>query len=369
MPAQSQTAGSNPRKRFRTTADLSEEQIQHKRVVDRRNQQAFRQRTRDSFRSLKEEHVQLQEKCEGLESELAAARDRIEALTGCIRSMQGLASTALSESGAANIELGPVHMSPQSALTQPDHLTPSATEQVLRATAASSSTSPHNIPEGQSPQSLPYTNAGEVRTSHDSPHPNACQSSDMALTEHRAPPENVLEDRPLETHLTPREPSTHVQYAFSSPSSIITNLTTVPWQQATGSGAAYLTVPPFLEPTCPLDQILLDFLRKSHRMILQGATTDAAVGPNWLSVRSLLHHDQATPTNPLNTIMSHVLNTFTHVGLVEKLAFFYLMSHTMRAGRPLPTVFVLLVLTSPFSGWCTQRRRAIPPCPLGFVLQ
>lgn len=368
MPAQPQSAGPTPRKRFRTTADLSDEQIQHKRIVDRRNQQAFRQRARDSFRSLKEEHAQLEEKCEGLESELATARDRIEVLTGCIRSMQGLASTVLGESSMANSEMGPVHMPPQPTLTHGDHSTPSATGQTLHATAPSASTSPHHIAEGQSPRSLPYTNPGEGRVSHDNSHSNACQSSDMALTEHQAPQENSLEDRPLETHLTPGGPSTHVQYAFSSPSSIITNLTTVPWQQATGSGAAYLTVPSFLEPTCPLDQILLDFLRKSHRMILQGATTDAAVGPNWLSVRSLLHRDQATPANPLNTIMSHVLNTFTHVGVVEKLAFFYLMSHTMRVGISLPMVFVLLALTV-LSGWCTQRRRAILLCRLGFVLQ
>jgi hypothetical protein len=286
---------------------------------------------------LKEKHAQLQEKCDELESELATARGRIEALTGCIRSMQGLASTALSESSAASIEMDPVHMSRhQSALAQPDHLTPSATEQALRTT------SPHNITEGQSPQNSLHTNPGQGRASHDSSHSNACQSSDMTLTEHQAPLENVLEDRPLETHLTPGGPNTDVQYAFSSPSSIITNLTTVPWQQATGSGAAYLTVPSFLEPTCPLDQILLDFLRKSHRMILQGATTDAAVGPNWLSVRSLLHRDQVTPESPLNTIMSHVLNTFTHVGVVEKLAFFYLMSHTMRVGLPLMMVLALL---------------------------
>jgi hypothetical protein len=50
-----------PKKRNRAVSDLTEEQIQQKRRIDRQAQRAFRQRTRDRISDLERHTVELQE--------------------------------------------------------------------------------------------------------------------------------------------------------------------------------------------------------------------------------------------------------------------------------------------------------------------
>lgn len=89
-------------------------------------------------------------------------------------------------------------------------------------------------------------------------------------------------------------------------------------------------MPVYSAPTCPLDQILLDFFQKRRRFPLDGTNVETAVGLEKLSVKALINKDEVDKVDPLSGIMSRVLTTFAHVGLTEKLAFFYLMTHTMR---------------------------------------
>lgn len=58
--------------------------------------------------------------------------------------------------------------------------------------------------------------------------------------------------------------------------------------------------------------------------------TEAVSGTDTMSVKALMHPDQVESAHPIGAIMSRVLITFAHVDMVEKLAFFYLMSRTMR---------------------------------------
>lgn len=78
------------RKRSRVVAALSDEQIRHKRTIDRKAQRAFRQRNKDNLKSLEQQFTQLQETCRGLEAELTSAKQHNATLVQCIESMQDL---------------------------------------------------------------------------------------------------------------------------------------------------------------------------------------------------------------------------------------------------------------------------------------
>lgn len=95
--AQSVLPGSS-KKRSRTISNLTEEQIQHKRNVDRRAQRAFRQRTKDCIVNLEQQFSQLQETANQREQELLAAREQNKSLTNYLEAILELVSTALSHS-------------------------------------------------------------------------------------------------------------------------------------------------------------------------------------------------------------------------------------------------------------------------------
>jgi hypothetical protein len=65
-------------------------------------------------------------------------------------------------------------------------------------------------------------------------------------------------------------------------------------------------------------------------MLSNGLDLDSIVGPPRPSTRALVNPEQVDSVHPLSGIMSRVLSTFPSVQLAEKLAFFYLMCHTMR---------------------------------------
>lgn len=81
------------KKRARTISNLTEEQIQQKRNVDRKAQRAFRQRTKDCIASLEQQVVELQESSKQREHELQQdiqkLRKRDESL---LRSLENIAS-------------------------------------------------------------------------------------------------------------------------------------------------------------------------------------------------------------------------------------------------------------------------------------
>ncbi|KAF7557759.1 hypothetical protein G7Z17_g491 [Cylindrodendrum hubeiense] len=97
--SQSQAAPSGPsKKRSRAISNLTEEQIQHKRNVDRRAQRAFRQRTKDSIVNLEQQFSQLQDTANQREQQLLAAREQNKKLTHHLETILDLVSTALNQS-------------------------------------------------------------------------------------------------------------------------------------------------------------------------------------------------------------------------------------------------------------------------------
>ncbi|PSN68628.1 hypothetical protein BS50DRAFT_489557 [Corynespora cassiicola Philippines] len=227
--------GGRPKKRSRAISNLTEEQLQRKRNVDRNAQRAFRQRTKDSIYRLEQQIAGLQqtaaERETRLQHELSALRGTNTSLLQCLDDIAQLASAT--------------------ARSVTDMAAPTAR---------------HHHPGGR-------------------PFPPC-----------RLPP-----------GLTPPR---------SRPSSLHSPVFTV--------------LPSHLPPTCPLDEILHDFLETRREMIVQGATPESVLGPPKPTVKALLNTTMAATVHPLCAVMSEVLSTFPHVGQPEKLAFFYLMFKTMR---------------------------------------
>lgn len=92
----SQSLGSGTSKKrsraSRTVAGLSDEQIRHKRTVDRKAQRAFRQRTKDFIGNLERQFAQLQETCAQQEMELSTLREQNKSLQQRLDSIRDILS-------------------------------------------------------------------------------------------------------------------------------------------------------------------------------------------------------------------------------------------------------------------------------------
>lgn len=82
-------------------------------------------------------------------------------------------------------------------------------------------------------------------------------------------------------------------------------------------------------PTCPLDSILLEFLRDRQQQAAEGVATPKLVGPAYPSVSSLLN--PAVESHPLSKVFTDILGTFPDLStLPEKVAVLYVMFLIMR---------------------------------------
>ncbi|KAF5541173.1 hypothetical protein FPHYL_11897 [Fusarium phyllophilum] len=96
------------------------------------------------------------------------------------------------------------------------------------------------------------------------------------------------------------------------------------------SNGVYTILPSHGPSTCPLDLILLVFLKSRKEMISNDMDPESVTGPRKPSTRVMVNIEQVDTVHPLSGIMSRVLSTFPSVALAEKLGFFYLMCHTMK---------------------------------------
>ncbi|KAG5826350.1 hypothetical protein H9Q74_003590 [Fusarium xylarioides] len=100
------------------------------------------------------------------------------------------------------------------------------------------------------------------------------------------------------------------------------------------SNGVYTILPSHGPSTCPLDLILLEFLKSRKEMISNNMDPESVTGPRKPSTRAMVNIEQVDTVHPLSGIMSRVLSTFPSVALAEKLGFFYLMCHTMKIAVP-----------------------------------
>jgi len=84
-------------------------------------------------------------------------------------------------------------------------------------------------------------------------------------------------------------------------------------------------------PTCPLDNILLDFLHERQKQAAEGVSEPKLVGPAYPSVSSLLNPARSLQSHPLSKVFTDILSTFPDLStLPEKVAVLYIMFLIMR---------------------------------------
>ncbi|KAJ9141979.1 BZIP transcription factor [Pleurostoma richardsiae] len=84
-------------------------------------------------------------------------------------------------------------------------------------------------------------------------------------------------------------------------------------------------------PVCPLDSLLLDFLRERRQRAAEGLPTHEVVGPRYPSVSSLLNPQHSRLSHPLSKVFTDILATFPSLsGLPERVASLYVMFLLMR---------------------------------------
>lgn len=110
--------------------------------------------------------------------------------------------------------------------------------------------------------------------------------------------------------------------------------------------SVFAVLPPHIPPTCPLDEILVDFIASRREMISNGGVPETVVGLRKPTVKALMTVDAAPSVPPLSRIISRVLSTFTHTHQTEKMGFFYLMCHTTMVGCLLFRTTIWTVISS-----------------------
>ncbi|CAG8160518.1 unnamed protein product [Penicillium salamii] len=89
-------------------------------------------------------------------------------------------------------------------------------------------------------------------------------------------------------------------------------------------------LPKHSRATCPLDQILLDFIASRRSMLARGVSPAEVLGPEQVCPRDLLNPTTTSSSHAISRVMAEVLTTFPHVKLPEKMAFMYIMHLTTR---------------------------------------
>lgn len=96
------------------------------------------------------------------------------------------------------------------------------------------------------------------------------------------------------------------------------------WAQNEANGKITMStiLPKHMEATCPLDQILLDFLTSRRLLAAQGTPASALVGPLKPSITGLVNPSFKGPAHAAIRVMADVVSTFKDTKLQEQLGFF-----------------------------------------------
>lgn len=95
--------------------------------------------------------------------------------------------------------------------------------------------------------------------------------------------------------------------------------------------AAHLTLPRNIQPTCPLDVILLDFLQDRQARASEGVHVKTLVGPLYPNFTSLVYPERNVESHPLSQLFTDILRTFPDIcGKPEQVAIVFIMFLIMR---------------------------------------
>ncbi|KAJ5378263.1 Polyketide synthase enoylreductase [Penicillium cataractarum] len=319
-------------KRRRTTSGLTAQQIQHKRELDRKAQRALRDRTKARIQELENDLARIKASHtpsdQAILEELQRLREENRQLKACLESIGQFAAEGLEQAKASQPMLSTpmedtVAEQSRKRLAEglgQERLSPLA----LDALEAPSQSTPDRalFSEGRSPRrpSEPHDSTFSVAEvvvidTNNNTRRDSCVTRPGiagALTTDA----NQAAD---EAWVTPRDAG--IGYHSSS---------TPPEPQPGISRSIACAEPKHTSATCPLDQILLDFILSRRSMIARGVPLYDVLGPPKPSPVALLNLESSSTTHPIIRLMTEVLGTFHHVPMPEKMAFMYLMHLTTR---------------------------------------
>lgn len=86
-----------------------------------------------------------------------------------------------------------------------------------------------------------------------------------------------------------------------------------------------------IEPTCPLDGVLLDFLAERRQRAAEGVSSEKLVGPAYPNPTPLVKPERSIYSHPLSKIFTDILVTFPDLSTIpEQVAVLYIMFLIMR---------------------------------------
>ncbi|KAL3457226.1 hypothetical protein BJX64DRAFT_293304 [Aspergillus heterothallicus] len=358
--------GSRVRRRPpRKVSTLTTQQVQHKRDLDRKAQRALRQRIKSRMQDLEDDLARARSDCSVREQkmmeEIQLLREDNRKLRSYLDSIGQFAiNGAAGENGSVDDAATPdlalpldedeplldtednreplTYDQPQpNPATLPDRAPNQAQGDASEGNQLSwlrDSLAVHDTPRGQLNASVPatYQHANpsvahinqinlpspETDGSLNRVHTREYMQTPVQRDRHidqlpHAAPESIT--APAQSMLSPAwAPSLHPAFYPPSPSTGIASV-----------------LPKHTTATCPLDQILLDFIQSRRSMVAKGYSMDLVLGSSHPSVQAILYPGPPTPeVHDTSRVLGEVLTTFSHVSLPEKLAFMFVMYRTMR---------------------------------------
>ncbi|KAK2795693.1 hypothetical protein FQN52_003542 [Onygenales sp. PD_12] len=363
----------------RGVANLNPEQLEKKRANDREAQRAIRKRTKTQIETLEQRVRELtsQQPYQDLQAALSqkqAVEKENEDIRRTLSSVLGMIQSIVNPSPPSNSNTGPQSYPElpngsgseiRSWSSQPHAAPPSPLSHSELQTSHAPQTTHHHEPSLRTPASLESNTAGTYATSPRSlepPSPTTTGSPGYALRsgwhgnavpEQRYPSSNfdaqryclahgldfsgsgerlgfnfLLDSRQVPKISEPRRssssPSLNVPMRFRSSHPSQNN----PFDP---NLLPYLVPVRNVEPTCPMDAILLDFLHTRQREAADGTSKQVLVGPPYPSVSSLLNPAKSAYSHPLSKVFTDILSKFPGISnLPEQVAVLYVMFLLMR---------------------------------------
>ncbi|KAL2006644.1 hypothetical protein VTN00DRAFT_9312 [Thermoascus crustaceus] len=333
----------------RGVAHLTPEQLAKKRANDREAQRAIRERTKAQIEALErkvqelssqqpyldlqaalKEKQAIQAENEEIRRKLSAVLEIIQPLVGR-RGLSDLASTASRPDAATHL----------SASTEQNRYTPSSLETTTGGPSYAESTASLESPSPTNPAATVFGVRRKWLNSVDQPWAvdsafdyqryNLAHGLDFSGSGERLGLNFLLDG----TQQIPKVGGILRRSECSGPSSQV-NISPQ-YLQSFNNPLADQPLSAFsapirnVAPTCPLDGILLDFLRDRQQEAAEGVSKQRLVGPPYPSITSLLNPEKSVYSHPISKVFTDILRAFPDISsLPEQVAILYLMFLLMR---------------------------------------
>jgi hypothetical protein len=297
--------------RSRAQPNLSAEQLRQKRFVNRRAQQAFRERSKENTRRLEQELDDLRASCLSREKEILQETQRLreqnETLLQRLRDIASMATTGTSLTHAHTI-------APQQRDEDSNDAPNSAnTTNLLASTGQIRLHEPNPQSERVTP---PAPNPQDSLVARSDDHSSSNLRFGPSVARSVAAVSSASEQDCIPTSDTDPRPVSLMVNTVSASSSLNETSTRIS-SHCSPVELVSAILPVHLPPTCPLDHILLGCLQTSRAALSDGASFELVAGPARVSVRGFIDAVPYSSPHPISRVMCEVMSTFPSVGKAD----------------------------------------------------